>query len=397
MTERLYYFDPLLTSFEATVVSCAAAPDAGQYRVVLDRTAFYPTSGGQPHDIGTLGGASVLDVVDDDEDVVSHLVSGALQAGASVSGEIDRPRRFDHMQQHTGQHVLSAAFDRLFDVRTMSFHLGGEAASIDLAREVTPAEIAAAERQANQVVWEDRPVTVKFVSAEEAAALPLRKEPARTGTLRLVDVTGFDLSACGGTHVPSTGMIGVIAVAGWERCKGATRLTFVCGGRALRSYGALRDVVTASTRALSVLPGELPGAIERLQNDVKETGRTVKRLTEELARYRAEAYRENAPAIGPWRGVLTALPTADAAEMKTLAQAIVTAPGMIVVFVGEGRPAPTVIARSSDVTFDAGAWMKRAAAELGGRGGGRPDQAQGGLDADASRVLAYAADTLKML
>ena len=148
---------------------------------------------------------------------------------------------------------------------------------------------------------------------------------------------------------------------------------------------------------MSVLPEELPGAIERLQSDVKEEGRSVKRLTEELARYRAEEYRARATAIGPWRGVLTAIPSADAAALKTLAQAIVSAPGMIVVFVGEGRPAPTVIARSSDVTVDAGAWMKRAAAELGGRGGGRPEQAQGGLEADAARVLEYAEQTLKML
>jgi alanyl-tRNA synthetase len=396
MTERLYYLDSLRRSFEASVLSCDDAGD-GRFRVVLDRTAFYPTSGGQPHDTGTLGGAPVVDVVDDDAGVVTHVVVGPVTSGAEVSGEIDWSRRFDHMQQHTGQHILSAAFDRRFAVRTMSFHLGVETATIDLAREVTPDEIGQAEAEANRVVWEDRPVTVRFVSDEEAGSLPLRKEPVRTGRLRIVDVTDFDLSACGGTHVPATGMVGAIAIAGWERFKGATRLTFVCGGRAVRSHARFRNAVTAATRALSVLPEELPGAIERLQSDVKEEGRSVKRLTEELARYRAEEFRAGATAIGPWRGVLTAIPSADAAELKTLAQAIVSAPGMIVVFVGEGRPAPTVIARSSDVTVDAGAWMKRAAAELGGRGGGRPEQAQGGLEADAARVLEYAEQTLKML
>ena len=395
MTERLYYADSLLRSFDAAVLSCD--PDGDRYRIVLDRTAFYPTSGGQPFDTGTLGGASVLDVMDDDAGVVTHVLDRALEAGARATGAIDWPRRFDHMQQHTGQHVLSAAFDRLLSVRTMSFHLGAETATIDLAREVTPREIEQAEAEANRVVWEDRPVTVRFVTAEEAAALPLRKEPARAGMLRLVEVTDFDLSACGGTHVTSAGMIGVIAVAGWERFKGATRLTFVCGGRALRSHGRLRNVVTGATRVLSVLPDELPAAIERLQVDVKEAGKTVKRLTEELAHYRAESYRSQATAIGPWRGVLTAIPSPDASELKTLAQAIVSAPGMIVVFVGQGRPAPTVIMRSSDVSVDAGAWMKQAASALGGRGGGRGDQAQGGLDAEPQRVLDYADQTLKML
>ena len=396
MTERLYYLDSLRTSFDATVVSCE--PDgSGRFRIVLDRTAFYPTSGGQPHDTGTLGGAPIVDVVDGDAGVVTHVASAAVTSATHVSGAIDWSRRFDHMQQHTGLHILSAAFDRGAGVRTTSFHLGGETATIDLAREVTPKEIEQAEAEANRVVWEDRPVTVRFVSDEEAALLPLRKEPVRTGRLRLVEVTDFDLSACGGTHVPATGMIGVIAVAGWERFKGATRLTFVCGGRALRSHGRLRNVVTAATRALSVLPEELPGAIERLQSDVKEAGRGVKRLTEELSRYRADDYRARATAIGPWRGVLTAVASPDAAELKMLAQAIVSAPGMVVVFVGEGRPSPTVIARSMDVPLDAGAWMKRAAADLGGRGGGRSEQAQGGLEADAARVLEYAEQTLKML
>ena len=391
MTTRLYYTDPLLRAFDASVVSCE--PSGAGFEAVLDQTAFYPTSGGQPFDTGTLAGVRVLDVVDGDDGRITHVTEGPIAAGAVVHGEIDWARRFDHMQQHTGQHILSAAFDRGFHVRTMSFHLGAETATIDLAREVTPAEIADAERAANQVVWEDRPVQVRFVSDEEAARLPLRKDPARTGQLRIVDVTEFDLSACGGTHVPQTGMIGIIAVAGWERFKGATRLTFVCGGRVLRAFGALRETVTASTRSLSVLPGELPAAIERLQAEIKEAGRAIRRLDEELAGFRAADFREKAETIGPHRGVLRALPEEDAAAMKTLAMAIVSEPGFLVVFAGQGRPTPVVIARSADVAIDAGGWIKRAASELGGRGGGRAEQAQGGIDASADRVLDFARQT----
>src|SRR5262249_53879968 len=214
MTDRLYYTDSTLTDFDASVVDARVVGD--RPHVVLDRTAFYPTSGGQPFDTGCLGGVPVVDVFDRDDGEVVHVLGAPLNGTTSVRGAVDWARRFDHMQQHTGQHILSAAFDREVAARTTSFHLGAEAATIDLDRELTPSQIAAAERAANWVVWEDRPVTVRFATAEEASRLPLRKEPVRTGRLRLVEVTDFDLSACGGTHVQRTGMIGVIAVAGWE-------------------------------------------------------------------------------------------------------------------------------------------------------------------------------------
>src|SRR5690606_41152042 len=201
----------------------ASEPRDGGFAVVLDRTAFYPTSGGQPFDTGRLGAAKVTEVVDGDDGAVVHFTSAALEPGSNVSGEVDWPRRFEHMQQHTGQHVLSAAFDRLFEVRTESFHLGADSCTIDLAREVTAAEVAAAVDEANRVVWENRPVTVRFVTAEEAAALPLRKEPARDGRLRIIDVEGFDLSACGGTHVDRTGAIGIVAAQAVEKVRGRSR------------------------------------------------------------------------------------------------------------------------------------------------------------------------------
>ena len=392
MTTRLYFTDVLARDVEATVASCTATGD--RFDVVLDRTVFYPSSGGQPFDTGTLGPARVLDVNDDDEGLIHHVVDKPLVPGTVVRGEIDWPRRLDHMQQHTGQHVLSAAFDHLFKVRTTSFHLGAEVSTIDLAREVTPAEIVGAELEANRIVWDARPVTVRFVSEAEAAALPLRKEPVKSGTLRLVDVTDYDLSACGGTHVPQTGLIGAIVVVGWERFKGATRLTFACGGRALRSHGAFRDVVVGATRALSVLPGEVGGAIERLQAELKTAGRETRRLQEELAGFQAAAFRAAAETIGPYRVVLSRQTGSDAQALKTLATAVVREPGLVVIFTGEGPPTPVVVARSADVSLDAGAWIKRATTELGGRGGGRSELAQAGIDAAPDRVHEFARQTL---
>jgi len=225
MTDRLYYLDPYLREFDATVSRVDRRDD--RLVVTLDRTAFYPTSGGQPFDTGRLGSMRVVDVVDEEDGSITHVIEPGtrnpepgisnLEPGASIHGAVDWERRFDHMQQHTGQHVLSAAFDKLFGVRTVSFHLGGAVSTIDLAREMSEAEIAAAETEANRIVWEDRPVTIRFADAEEAARLPLRKESVRGGTLRLIEVEGFDLSACGGTHVARTGAIGLIAVASWER------------------------------------------------------------------------------------------------------------------------------------------------------------------------------------
>jgi alanyl-tRNA synthetase len=393
-THRLYYTDSLLKTFEATVVSAASQSADGRAEVVLDQTAFYPTSGGQPHDLGTLGGFPVVDVVDRDDGEIAHVVQGAPAVGARVRGEIDWPRRFDHMQQHTGQHILSAAFDRLFRIRTVSFHLGAETSTIDLAREVTASEIAEAESAANEILWQDREISIRFASEEEASRLPLRKEPTRTGTLRLVDVSGFDVSACGGTHVPRAGMVGMIAVVASERFKGATRLGFACGGRALRSHGQLRDAVIAATRVVSVTPVELAPALERMQAEVKSLGRMIREQQDRLAGYRGAELRAAGTIRGGLRIVLHEERGADAAALKVLATAVVTDPGVLVVLVGEGQPAPVIIARSADVAVDAGAWLKRAIAALGGRGGGRPEAAQGGLAGSPEQILAFARETL---
>jgi alanyl-tRNA synthetase len=386
-TRRLYYTDATVRAFDATVQSCVAA-GAG-FEVVLDATAFYPTSGGQPFDTGRLGGVEVVDVVDRDDGAVVHVVTGTMPAGVRVVGEIDWGRRVDHMQQHTGQHILSAAFDRLAGARTVSFHLGKELSTIDLGRDLTSEEIAAAESEANRIVWEDRPVDVRFVTAEEAAHLPLRKEPSRTGELRIVEVEGFDLSACGGTHVSRTGMIGVIAVTAWERFKGGVRVSFVCGGRALDAHRRLRDIVTAAGRVLSVTPGELTGQIERLQQQARALERDVEGLLSQLYRYQAVEYREQAETIGTHRGVLRAEPSTDAAGLRALAQRVVAEPGYMAVLVGAGAPAPVVIARSAGVEIDAAALLKEVLSAFGGRGGGKPDLAQGGVTAPASEVVAF--------
>jgi alanyl-tRNA synthetase len=310
-----------------------------------------------------------------------------FQAGQKIHGVIDWARRFDHMQQHTGQHVLSAAFDRLFSDRTMSFHLGSDASTIDLARELTLPDLIAAEDEANRIVWENRAVTVRFASAEEAARLPLRKESARAGALRLIDVDGFDLSACGGTHVARTGEIGVISIGAWERFKGGQRLAFHCGGRAVRRLRALGATAAAGARLLSVPPADVPDAIQRQQAEAKEQRRALAALQSELTRYRAAELAARAEPTVRGRLVAGAL-EADAGTLKTLASAMTEQGGLIVVLVSTARPALVAVSRSADVNLSSSDVLARLTAKFGGRGGGKPELAQGGgLDAPPDAIL----------
>jgi alanyl-tRNA synthetase len=392
VTERLYYHDPYLREFDATLLHTVS--HEGQTALVLDRTAFYPTSGGQPHDVGSFHDVRVLDVVDTDEGRILHIVDRAPST-TTLRGRIDWTRRFDHMQQHTGQHVLSAAFDHLFKVRTESFHLGVEYSTIDLAREVTATEIEQAENEANRIVWEDRPVTIRFADASEAASLGLRKPSSREGTLRLIDVDGFDRSACGGTHVARTGAIGIITVSASERFKGGSRITFLCGGRALNGFRALRDAVAGSVRVLSVAPSELPAAIERLQAEGRESRRQIKELQGRLATQEADALADAAPPLGSMRLVAAALPGWDVAAIKTIASRIVERPGHVAVLLSEPPPSSIVVARSKDLSLDAGGILKALIAKHGGKGGGRPELAQGGgITATVERVLAATRELL---
>jgi alanyl-tRNA synthetase len=286
--------------------------------------------------------------------------------------------------------VLSAAFDRVAGARTESFHLGGDASTIDLAREVSLSEIERAEEEANRIVWANRPVAIRFADAEEAARLPLRKESAREGVLRLIEVGDFDLSACGGTHVSRTGEIGIIAVGSTERFRGGSRIEFFCGHRALRSHRHFRDIVSASTKVASVGSVELPAAIERLHGEVKDLKRSAKDLRSRLATHEAEALASGADSIGSVRFAIAAIDGSDATSLKQIATAIVTRPGHAAVLFSVPPPSFVVVARSADVSLDAGALLKRIVERFGGKGGGRPDLAQGGgLEGSIEEILAH--------
>jgi alanyl-tRNA synthetase len=292
------------------------------------------------------------------------------------------------MQQHTGQHILSAAFDHLHKARTVGFHLGADVSTVDLSRDLKADAIAAAEDEANLVVWDDRPVAVRFATADEAAALPLRKEPEREGELRLIEVSGYDLSACGGTHVARTGEIGAIQVLSWERFRGGTRLEFVCGKRAMRAFRRFRDAVAGCIHGVSVAPEELPAAIERMQTENKDLRRTQRTLQEQLAKYEAVALADRGIQVGERIVVVDAVPNADATVLKALATAIAARPGYDVALFSADAPLLAIVARSPGGALEAGAVLRRLVERFGGKGGGRADLAQGGgLNGEKSEIL----------
>ena len=391
MTNRLYYIEPSCRRFGA--VAIRAFEHDGRPAVILDRTAFYPTSGGQPFDTGRLGSTAVLETIDAGDDVI-HVLAAPLAEGAQVSGEIDWGRRFDHMQQHTGQHILSGAFEQLFDNLTVGFHMGTDVSTIDLSRHTSLPDIERAVDESNRIVWEDRPVAIRFVSKSEAAGLSLRKEPQREGTLRLIDIAGFDLCACGGTHVDRTGAVGLIAVVSVERMRGGSRLSFVCGARALRAWRSFRDVVAGSVRALSVLPHELPAAIERLQDESKELSKQLRTVQERLADREGARIAAAAPEIQGVRLAVETLDGWDVAGLKSIAAAATASTRACVVLVTPAEPVSIVVACSPNVPIDANVALQQLTRRFGGRGGGKPGLAQGGGITAPAEEVAGAARTL---
>ena len=374
MTERLYYNDCYLREFPARVIEVS---EDGR-RVLLDRTAFYPTSGGQPFDVGTLGGATVLEVVDEDDRVV-HVVDRSIALG-DVTCEVDWTRRFDHMQQHTGQHLLSAVFEELFGAGTVSFHMGAVVSTIDVsAANLDAKQIERVEERCAEIVAEARPVAITFEDA--SADLGLRKASERTGTLRIVSIGGLDRSACGGTHVRSTAEIGAIQIRKLEKIRATTRVEFVCGLRTLRAVRTDFRLLSEVSRTLSTPFEDVPALVAAQIEKTKALEKTCLRLSTELAkREGGELHQATAPGEDGIRRVTLRGPIDDAVRAR--AQAFV-AGGKAVFLAVSDDPASVLLAASADSGVHAGNRVKEAVSAAGGRGGGNQTLAQGSVPAAA--------------
>jgi alanyl-tRNA synthetase len=382
MTERLYYRDARLTEFTARVVEVAGD------RVYLDRTAFYPTSGGQLFDVGTLGDARVVDVVDEQERIAHVLDAPArFAAGDELTARVDWTRRFDHMQQHTGQHLLSAVFEELFKHKTVSVHFGDESSTLDLdAASLSKDRALMAERRANEIVFENRPVRVTFEDAADAKGL--RKEVDRAGELRIVEIERLDRSACGGTHVSGTGEIGPVVVRRIEKYKQSTRVEFLCGWRALARARADFETLAAVAGSLTASIDEVPALVAAQAARLKDAETDARKRGEELAAYQA---RERYDAAQPdSKGIRRITETAASMDpLRAMAQAVSALTKAT--YVGTvASPPGIVFAASADSGVNAGELLKAALAANGGRGGGSPRVAQGTVADGAAlqRVLA---------
>jgi len=385
MTDRLYYHDSFLYNFDAEVRSVVETPRPG---LILDQTAFYPTSGGQVHDTGWLispdGKFAVTEVADTEDGHIVHYLEAPLkgvQPGARVRGEIDPARRRGHMQQHSAQHVLSSAFVRLFGMATVSFHMADDYCSIDLD---TPSlgkdQVESAERLANEIMIEDRPVDVRYVTRDAAEKLGLRKlPPAERDQLRLIDIRDWDLTACGGTHVSRTGQIGGILLRKTEKVRHGYRVEFVAGQRAVST--ARRDFSTLTETAAMFSAGiyDVPQQARKSLDEIRLLRKQREQSQEELAAAQAAALLAETPESQGRKLVVRTFSDRDLNFLKLLAQKLTRqSPAAIALLATESPQPALVFAQSAGQPYDMGALLKDTLAKLGGRGGGSKDLAQGG-------------------
>jgi alanyl-tRNA synthetase len=393
-TRRLYYDDAFEREFKARVVYCELLPPdvntgitSQALGLVLDRTAFYPTSGGQPHDLGKIGDANVLDVRDDGEEII-HVVD-RRPGSPDVLGCINWPRRFDHMQQHTGQHLLSAIFQERFGLPTVSFHLGTETCTIDLrGPEPTEEILEGAQRAANNVIFEDKPIGIRYGSQEQLAALGIRKEVLREGILRAIEIETVDLQPCGGTHVKSTGQIGLILVRRISKVRQDWRVEFVCGGRAGRMARQDFSLLLKTAEKLDCAPGELVSAAERIVDARDTHHKRVLETYQQLAEAEAALLLERAaPIASGTRVVAKEFPAAEPEYLGPLATQLARTE-KVIALLGASLSGQLVFAQHPAAAKEMNALLKSIFQEFGGKGGGSRDFARGRLSDSAKTTHA---------
>lgn len=374
-TEKLYYQDPYLTAFTARVLSCEKSKSG--WAVVLDRTAFYPEGGGQPEDHGTLGAVQVTDV-HETKGVIFHTCDGPVEIGTQVAGAVDWPRRFDHMQQHSGEHILSGLLCSLYHCDNVGFHLGADTVTIDYNAELTWEQVMAAEKAANEVIWQDTPVDITFPAPDALARLNYRSKKALTGQVRIVAFPGADCCACCGTHVLRAGQVGIIKVLSCQKFRSGVRMEILCGKRAWRYLGQVYDQARAVGQHLSVKPVDVGGAVERLSADLLSAKQRAAAMETELFFHKAEAFRGKGD-------VLLVEPSMSGEGTRRLADAVAkTCGGLAAVFSGESGQYHYALVRADGA--DISALVKAMNAALSGRGGGRNGFAQGSAAAEESAV-----------
>jgi alanyl-tRNA synthetase len=392
-TRRLYYDDSFQDNFTAQVLSCeqlAEAEDGGfgpRWGVVLDQTLLYPTSGGQPNDLGKLGDANVVDVQDSEERIL-HLVDRPVPAGR-VDGCIHWPRRFDHMQQHTGQHLLSAVFQERFGLVTASFHLGDAVSTIDLrGPQPSPLILEGAARAANAVIFEDREITVRYGTAEEFATEGVRKQVGRKGILRAIEIAGIDLQPCGGTHLRHTGQLGLILLRGSSKVRQDWRVEFLCGGRAESAARADFDAINQVAAQLKCAPSEVVSYVGRLLNERESASKRLRSLLPKLAEAdAAKMLAESAPRSDGLRVIVQLLAGVEPEYLQQLATALCRSENLVAL-VADSENGAIVFAQNPSAAKDLSVLLKQVFEQFPGKGGGTKHFARGAFASTESVIPA---------
>lgn len=391
-TERLYNDDPYLTEFRAKILE--TLPYEDKFAMVLDRTAFYPEGGGQPYDTGYLDDSKVLQVIENNGEIL-HIVDRQAQA-KEVRGLVNWTRRFDLMQQHTGQHILSACFEKLLKGSTDSFHLGKDISSIEInINSFSPNDAENIEGMANDIIYGNLPVTASIVTNEELLLLPLRKMPKVTENIRIVEIKEVDFSPCGGTHVKATGEVGIIKIKNWEKCKGGIRFTFVCGGRALKDYSLDNSIIKTLVDKLSVKDSDIIEAVNKVMLDLRQAEKQLSSATQELIHLEAENIIKKCPIQNGIRLVNKIFDNRSINDAKLLAQFLTQTPSTIAFLACRNETAQVIFSRSEDVNIDINAIFKAVLPIIDGKGGGNSRTAQGGgSKADSLEVFMNNAENM---
>lgn len=393
-TQKLYYFDSYLTEFQANIIE--VMPYQDKYAIIMDETYFYPESGGQPSDIGTINNVNISYIIEK-ENKILHIADNKLELGP-VSCKIDWDNRFYSMQQHSGQHILSACFYKLYQGETSSFHIGKDTVTIEIDIESFNADMAElVEEMANSMIYNNHTISTDIVNKDKLALLPLRKQPKVTSNIRIVDIEGCDCSPCGGTHVKATGEIGIIKIKRWEKLKNSHKFEFICGRRALKDYRYKNALVNKLGAYLSASEKDVEKAFLKFTEDYKDLQKQVSQFRNELVAYDAHSLMENSFNINGLKVICKVLENRDFNEIKLIAQTIVSNPSQIALLATSNEGSQLIFTRSDDTEINMNNLLKSILPIINGKGGGSSKAAQGGGSGDIQAALASAVESLKNL
>ena len=387
MNKRIYFDDPYQVKFESKIID--RVKHNNRTALILEQTCFYPESGGQPADKGTLNGVEIIDVIEDKGRIL-HIVDQEV-AETKVNGKVDWKTRFDYMQQHAGQHILSQSFWELMQGKTMSFHLGQDVSTLEIdIQKISDLGLEKVEEGANKVIFQNREIKTYFVDEDKIGEIPLRKPPKKTGLIRVVEVADYDFSACGGTHPSRTGEIGLIKILRWGRIRNNLSFEFVCGSRALRDYTLKNRILLQAASRLSVGEEEVPDAVEKLFTDLKSERKQRRKVLIKLSELEARDIRQNAEG----RIIKKIYSGRSRDDIRHIALNIIRNPGYIVLFgLKADRKANLILARSEDIDFDMRQLIPAASQLINGKGGGRPSLVE--LAGDNVENLKHALEELE--